>query len=70
MPAHYGMRKPVKKRETPGMTMQKAVIDTTGMDPEMKETLLGMRGALGAGKPAKKKKSGGFFDFIKGLFGG
>lgn len=39
--------------------MQKAEVDTAGMDDDMKSTLMGMRGALGSSAPAAPAKPRG-----------
>ena len=50
----FDWQKMFSPRQAPkdrGLTMQRAGVDTTGLDPAMKETLTSMRGAVGAGTP-------------------
>jgi hypothetical protein len=61
------LKKMFSPRPSPkGLTINRAVVDYTGMDPAMKETLENMHGALGAGTASAKTDSTKKVNFGKG----
>lgn len=66
----FGSRSVKRRAAAPNpnsVSFSPAVVDTAGMDPEMKGTLGSMRGALGAGPAAGAP---GPFDALMKLFAG
>ena len=64
----FAPRGKVKQRKPPSEVGKYTVtVDTLGMDPEMKSTMLEMRGPMGAGKAASRP--GPFEAFMKSVRG-
>ena len=71
-PNLFPPRGKVKQRKMPsGAGKYTAPVDTAGMDPEMKSTLLEMRGPMGAGKAASRPGPlENFMKSVRGMFKG